>query len=229
MFPLSFKCSLEFPNVPLEFHVFPWVPKCSPWVSLSSNVFLTGYWMISFLSNGTMFPFSFKCSLDFPNVPLDFQCVHLSSQVFHYVPMGSLDFPWVSKCSLEFPCVPLSFLEFTSVPLSSQMFPLSGTFVSCCMNRGCLLGVWMIPFLSKWYICCMLYEQRLLTGCMNDPIFVKVVHLLHHVWTEVAYWVYEWSHFCQSVVHLLHDVWTEVAYWVYEWPHFCQSGTFVAS
>ena len=122
-----------------------------------------------------MFPFSFKCSLDFPNVPLEFQCVHLSSQVFPYVPMGSHDFPWVSKCSLEFPCVPLSFLEFTSVPLSSQMFPLSGTFVSCCMNRGCLLGVWMIPFLSKC--------GTFVAWCMNRGCLLGI----------------EWFHFCQMV------------------------------
>ena len=73
-----------------------------------------------------------------------------------------------------------------------------------------------------------MYEKRLLTRYMNYPIFVKVVHLLQNVWKEVAYWVYEWSHFCQSVVHLLHDVWTEVAYWAYELPNFCQCGTFVA-
>ena len=186
------KCSLEFPCVPLSSQVFPWVLKCSPWVSLSF---------------------------------LQFPSVNLSCQVFPYVPMGSHEFPWVSKCSLEFPSVPLEFPnvplsspELPSVPLSSQMFPFSfkcsldfpnvslevyewshfcqsGTFVAWCMNRGCLLGIWITQFLLKWNICCKMYEKRLLTRYMNYPIFVKVVHLLQNVWTEVAYWVYEWPHF----------------------------------
>ena len=48
-----------------------------------------------------------------------------------------------------------------------------GTFVAWCMNRGCLLGVWMTSFLSKWYICCI--------------IAVKTTFKLQGAWQGVGY------------------------------------------
>ncbi len=164
MFPLSFMCSLEFPNVPLE---FPWVPMCS----------LLGIEWFHFCQ-------MVQCSPLVSSVPLISQMFPLISNVFTWVLKCSIMFPWVPLISLEFPSVPLSSHVFPWVSLSSQVFPWvlkcspwvvhlfhavwtgvaywvyewshfcqSGTFVAWCMNRGCLLGVWMTPFLSKWYIC----------------------------------------------------------------------------
>ena len=157
------------------------------------------------------------------------------------------------------------------------MFPLSGTFVSCCMNRGCLLGVWMIPFLSKcgtfvawcmnrgcllgieWFHFCQMVQCSPLVSSvplisqmfpLSSNVFTWVlkcslmfpwvpmislefpsVPLSSHVfpWVSLSSQVFPWVLKCSPwVVHLFHAVWTGVAYWVYEWSHFCQSGTFVA-